>query len=367
MSVGIGTFTDLGQEDREERDRNGKARFLGLVALVLLGISALFLIASQTYGYLAAIGICGLIFAMAAALGGVVGFLFSVPRILAKDPLAPVSELEDQQPGDDARGRRRLSLLRSNSNLERISEWLTTMLVGVGLTQIGTLDDRLYSFSEYLKLNTAHLGPSGQSIPIVGPFILLFGLVAGFIFFYLYTRIYLSALFQYVERVLGDHLNDPIEEGADEVTRAAEELSPDSENPSVKMVSGGAAPSVNQTLDIIRSLLYVEDGYQRAIDLGNRISGSSARSNPEYWLLMACAFGQKHHALLERPDLAGEPADKTQQALIDIKNSVLTCVRNAVALDGRYKQRLKNLSRPSAYDNDLRDFHDYQPFLDLVG
>ncbi|HVK91887.1 MAG TPA: hypothetical protein VM468_10875, partial [Mycoplana sp.] len=163
------------------------------------------------------------------------------------------------------------------------------MLVGVGLTQIGTTDDHLAAFSGFLRTETSHLGPAGGTIPLIGPLILLFGLVAGFIFFYLYTRLYLSALFQYVEQILGDEPDGTakIDQGAEAVIKEAEQLSGEIENPSIKQVLGGGSPSVNQSLDIMRSLLYVKDGYQRAIDLGNKIGRSSAVNSPEYWLLMA--------------------------------------------------------------------------------
>lgn len=355
--------------ERAEHDRNRKALFLGEVALALVAVALLFLIISQTSGLSAAIGVGGLILVSSAAIGGMFGFLFSVPRILAKDPLAPLPDNEGRRPEEEGRGKdRKVSLLRSNSNLERISEWLTTMLVGVGLTQIGTIDDHLAAFSGYLRTETSHLGPAGATIPVIGPLILLFGLVAGFIFFYLYTRLYLSPLFQYVEQILGDEPDGTakLEQGAEAVIKEAAQLSEESEDPSVKLVSGGAAPSVNQGLDIIRSLLYVEGGYQRAIDLGNKICGSSARGSAEYWLLMACAFGQKYHALLKSPASESMPEPERQKQLSETANSVLTCVRNAVHIDPAYKARLKALSNPGAYDNDLQDFNGDPAFLALV-
>ena len=63
--------------ERAERNRNRKAMFLGQVALVAAAV--LFLIVSQTSGLAAAIGIGGLIFVSSAAVGGMFGFLFSVP------------------------------------------------------------------------------------------------------------------------------------------------------------------------------------------------------------------------------------------------------------------------------------------------
>src|SRR5690606_25575306 len=140
-------------------------------------------------------------FVTAASLGGAVGFLFSVPRILAKDPVALPQD--NGQVGDEASFKaQRARLLSSNSNLERISEWLTTMLVGVGLTQIGAIGEQLKSFSTFLATRSNGLGNEAGALVLIGPFLLMFGLVAGFIFFYLYTRIYLSPLFQHVELIL---------------------------------------------------------------------------------------------------------------------------------------------------------------------
>ena len=84
-------------------------------------------------------------------IGALLGFLFGVPRS------APPSEgktakskdrTEDRtEPAGDAPDPNRY---RPNTNLEEVSDWLTKILVGVGLTQLGTAPARAVAFGQYL-------------------------------------------------------------------------------------------------------------------------------------------------------------------------------------------------------------------------
>src|SRR5262249_61299843 len=67
----------------------------------------------------------------AALTGGLLGFLFGVPR----SP-APQEGMSEGAPPPHGR-----KLYRANTNLEQISDWLTKILVGVGLTQIAAIGD----------------------------------------------------------------------------------------------------------------------------------------------------------------------------------------------------------------------------------
>lgn len=75
-------------------------------------------------------GVAMILLQAAFVVGALLGFIFSVPRVLARGATGG-----DAPTGD---GRR---LLETNSNLERISDWLTTLLVGAGLTQISRLGE----------------------------------------------------------------------------------------------------------------------------------------------------------------------------------------------------------------------------------
>ncbi len=232
------------------------------------------------------------------------------------------------------------------------------MLVGVGLTQIGSLDDRFVRFSNFLKDNVAVTGNGTSTLPAIGPFLLISGLVAGFIFFYLYTRIYLSPLFQYAERVLSNFGGLKLEAGVPKVQKAAAGLAEARKNPSMKYTSTASEISIDDSLDVIFNLLYEPEGYLQAIDIGNKLAGTPAAKIAQYWYLMAAAYGQKHHALL----LSGAPVQELRQA----RNVVLGACRKAVQLNFNYKARLMSLTNPDSDNNDLQDFEVDNDFLQIV-
>jgi hypothetical protein len=104
-------------------------------------------------------------------LGGLLGFLFAIPHT------TPVSAND---------GKSDLPQYNPNTNLEQISDWLTKILVGVGLTQLLTLPAALQDFA-------GKLGPSLGGSPNGGVFsiaILMFFSIDGFLIGYLWTRKY---------------------------------------------------------------------------------------------------------------------------------------------------------------------------------
>ena len=342
------------QEDRGALQRDKHAGFLARVGLTAMFAVLISLILSQFSGWAAAIGIGGSILGAGVAVGGFLGFLFSVPRILTKEAAGDEGRQAKPVKSEDPR---RARLLASNTNLERISEWLTTMLVGVGLSQLTLLGAKFQMFADFLASHAKVFGTGSTShagaLPVVGPFLLIFGIVSGFVFLYLYTRIYLSPLFQHVEEVFGER-GEPGQEllkvGQPEVQEAAAQLAQASESPSMTYAAGAASLSVNESLDVIFNLLYEKDGYEKAIAIGNTIAGTSAAKLPKYWFLMCAALGQKHHQL----KLKGSSADD----LRTIRNAVLDAARQAVRLDPKYKKRLTMLLDPNGRDNDLQDFAD---------
>ncbi|KQV81719.1 hypothetical protein [Rhizobium sp. Root1220] len=358
-------------ESFQAAERNKHAVLLVKVGASAAGSTLAFAGLAQTDGPIGGFGVGGLIMFAGLAVGGLLGFLFSVPRVLARDNSAslagaagstiaaanPKATAVDYQSATvPAAGKERL--LGSNTNLERISEWLTTMLVGVGLTEVDSLGDRFRDFSDFLaEMVTISQGPQPAGIlPAVGPFLLIAGLVSGFIFFYLYTRIYLSPLFLYVETILTDPGAERLKvEVTNDFREAAITLPQD--NPMITYVSRASSLSVNDSLNVIASLLYQTDGYLKAIELGNKLASTPAIRLSRYWFLMAAAYGQKHHYL---PDNAA--ADERRTA----RDSVLYAARKAVELSEPAKRHLKALTDPNAIDNDLQDFRDDSDFLRIV-
>ena len=378
------------------RQRRNTLLTLSAAAVIILVLGIAALIASQYKGLTGAVGVGSFIFLASAAVGAILGFLFAVPRVLSRDDTAagvaattanPATPGEQPKPAEEAspaqkERRLRARLLGSNTNLERISDWLTTMLVGVGLSQLGNIDDALTNFSSFLseqakvfESSTQAAALAGQkplppvivesagALPVIGPMLLVFGLVMGFLILYIYTRLVLVMAFNEIEGILvGDDpgrtpIVDPAARGA--VAAAAQELTRGSENPAIKAIAVGGAPSVGESLNVMMGLLYRPGGYQEVIDLGGKLSPTPATRRAEYWFYLAAAFGQKHHALL-----AAKAPDKD---ILSARDNALDCARRAVELDPAFRARLWQISDPASVDNDLQDFRDDPTFRNIVG
>lgn len=87
---------------------------------------------------------------------------------------------------------------RSNSNLEQISDWLTKILVGVGLVQIGQIGT---AGGRLVRFLAPGLGgqPSSEAFAAA---LLVFFTTTGFLIGYLITRIFLGPVFARTENVI---------------------------------------------------------------------------------------------------------------------------------------------------------------------
>ena len=317
--------------------------------VLLIAIAALW--ASQRGGWPSAIGIGVVIVLTAAAVGALLGFLFAIPRVLTKDD-------DKTTPAPSASGGAQppvRRLLSSNTNLERVSDWLTTMLVGVGLSQLTSINDGLYRFRQFLTSTTADCGygKCGTAlIPVLGPFLLILGAVIGFLLSYIYTRVVLSEVFHDLEK---DLIEAP--EAAKAVLDAASTLSKDAENPGLKNLISGDQPSVEDALNVMGNLLYREGGYQQVIDLGGKLSITPARTRAEYWFFLAAAFGQKYKAEL------AQQSPNSQSS----RDNAIDCARRAIAIDPSYRSRLADLAQPGNLDDDLSALREDRDFRALIG
>lgn len=329
--------------------------------MILVPVAALTaLILGQYPGWRAAIGVGIFIYLAAVGIGGLIGFLFSLPRVLTQGTaLSSDGVKTDQQLSPQ--GKR---LLQTNTNLERVSDWLTTMLVGVGLTQITAINEGLLRFRDFIASNakvfpcqtmaagSACAGPNAGSLPAIAPFILIVGLVAGFLGVYVFTRLKLVAAFNEVENKLAG-------EAKRAVLAAAQELSASTESPGVKSIASGLAPSISDSLSLMLNGLYTPGKYQSVIDLGGKLSSSGATHRPEYWFYLAAAFGQKHHELLQ-----SKGADSPE--VLSARLNVLDCAKRAARLDASYKHRLAYIAIPGSVDDDLADFQNDPEFKEIT-
>ncbi len=114
---------------------------------------------------------------MCLSVGGLVGFLFGVPRVTF-DGAARVTH-------------------RPNSNIEALSDWLTKIIVGVGLLEfhsVGTFLDRVSS-----DVGRAVPGADAARGSAFAKALIVYFFVAGVIQGYLLTRMYLAERFEELE------------------------------------------------------------------------------------------------------------------------------------------------------------------------
>jgi hypothetical protein len=138
--------------------------------------------------------------------GAIMGFLFGIPRSLALD------HQRDAEQG---------SRYAPNTNLEQISDWITKILVGLGLVQIGRLPSAFESLS-------GALAPLLGGFPSSGSFgvALCVGTAAlGFVVGYLLARVRLPGLLSQADRLGREEVRQEVMAALDEqATRNAQLL-----------------------------------------------------------------------------------------------------------------------------------------------
>lgn len=134
----------------------------------------------------------GLLLAGSALLGGAfLGFLFGIPRSLQQQNVtesasSPSASATTTTPGASGR-----AAYGANTSLEQISDWLTKILVGVGLTQLSSLPSALRQFADFANPGLGGFETSG----VFAVALLVYFLICGFLMSYLWTRLRLGKAF----------------------------------------------------------------------------------------------------------------------------------------------------------------------------
>lgn len=128
----------------------------------------------------------GLISAGAAWLvGALLGFLFGIPHTLQNG-------VEPSKSGTaSAEARAEQNRYAPSTSLEQISDWLTKIIVGVGLTQLSNIPHKLDQLARYISSGLDNKSGSGFALGII-----VYFSVCGFLFGYLWGRLYMLGLFR---------------------------------------------------------------------------------------------------------------------------------------------------------------------------
>lgn len=123
------------------------------------------------------------------ACGVLLGLLFGVPKATVISERH--SDFKDREVSSSVR-------YRPNTNLEQVSDWLTKMLLGIGLTQFSSISTGIASISQHF-----HGFPENLIISV-----LIYFSVFGFLCGYIWTRVYLDRFLKESESSIKRSLNE---------------------------------------------------------------------------------------------------------------------------------------------------------------
>src|SRR6516162_1933083 len=150
-----------------------QAVFFGF-PLVMLGIYC----AELPAGGLMAFGAAAMVMAACFLSGALIGFLFGIPHALSSDSGIRSGEQDNR--------------LITNTNLEQVSDWLTKIIVGVTLVQLGNVTRR---FGELATSVSSIFGSPSTQNKIVAGAIILYSAVFGFFACYIAARSIITLVF----------------------------------------------------------------------------------------------------------------------------------------------------------------------------
>ncbi|WP_193315661.1 response regulator [Janthinobacterium aquaticum] len=137
--------------------------------------------------------------------GMLLGFLFGIPRSLPSDATATTTgAVQPDGASIAATGDKSLlsgtpAPMEINSNLVEVSDWLTKIIVGVGLIELKSLPAAARSMTSFIAPSLAIDTDTARAI--VGAIMLFFS-VHGFLTGYLLTRIYLSIIIKRADNLV---------------------------------------------------------------------------------------------------------------------------------------------------------------------
>jgi hypothetical protein len=179
----------------EEQKISDASRTIGraVVTVAVLGVVALWIwaygvggaAADTPPGFWALMGANLLLGWAAAAAGAVLGFIFGIPRTMNAADRAAVANAVSQ---DGITGKTQ-AVMAANTNLERVSDWLTTLLIGATLVQVKDIVRWIGGLGKDL------VKPGPLANDALVPVIIVFFFFLSFLGVYLITRLYLTSAF----------------------------------------------------------------------------------------------------------------------------------------------------------------------------
>lgn len=282
-----------------------------------------------------------------SAIGFLFGFLFGIPRTqqdtAAKNKTADASSRDKQDP------EYRQAV---NTNLEQISDWLTKIIVGVGLTQLDKIPGKLVALAEFFK-------PGLDGSAIVAEVIVVNFLILGFFGGYLFTRLFLARAFWVADSGAAavEAERQVRSETATTLESALGAINPDTPAEKKRQIYE----------ELTYNFLYQDPplGFQKAIEHGRAYLEKGGTPSARIWANLAFAYGQQYKYEMEH--------DKRRAVLDQARNDALNAVKDALGLEPSMKRLFRmvwdptDVTKVSGEEDDLEVFYKDSEFKELLG
>jgi hypothetical protein len=179
----------MGYPQITEQNRDASIVAKKLLYVVVPGVLGLLLYAAVNWPKSPTIVGMGLLVATASLMvGGVVGFLFGVPKSVDTQPRKPPQgqTKDGAQPTDSPS--QSVSGVRRNTNIEEISDWLTKIIVGLGIYELKKVPELVSRLARFLTPGFADVPGAGALSVIL---VISFG-SAGFLLGFILTVLFLT-------------------------------------------------------------------------------------------------------------------------------------------------------------------------------
>jgi hypothetical protein len=327
-----------------------------LIGLAAFGTSVIIIWGVTRAGPAIALGL--LLLGGSGLVGGVLGLLFGIPKSVSDPDALRASQTSNPSSGATANENETRASYTVNTNLEQISDWLTKIIVGVGLTQLPTIRNELRNLADYLGNGFAVAGasPPETAAPMVAAIILVYGLTAGFLAGYLLTRIFLPGAFVRADDQLRQS-NIRLREQIVQERQLTERV-------------GSAQGEIYLNL-----YKYSQEGFRKAIaKLEELLKSDAQKTNPALWTYLAAAHGQAY-AWEDEHRQNSDP--KKREILAEHRDRALQAVKEALKLGDAWKpilqvmwdknHQIKKQNGMGKDEDDLEVFYDDKEFRELLG
>ena len=184
----------FGQASRSRQSAANRGWLLTLGGAALLGLVLVFILSIPDGRRFAA---SALVAVAASMSGALLGFLFGMPRSRRDTAATPLVAATAGDPASATAGAPEENVYTPNTNLDDISDWLTKILVGVGLTQLGTIPDQ---FQRLVNFTRSAIGTGEEAASITAAILVAYAII-GFMASYLWARTRAATAFRLADTI----------------------------------------------------------------------------------------------------------------------------------------------------------------------